>query len=109
MLDVEDVDDEFALTSVDVSKKTQKGAEVYELEVNADWEDAFTAYCFFKDLHAIQDTIKNVWMKYKDGKLDLVSATVATNAGIQLVHRAELDLLEANPQLNHWGPYLTSP
>lgn len=78
---------------------------LFELEVDAEWDDAFTAYCFFQDLHNIQDTLKR-WTKYKDGELDLISATIATQAGIELVHRAEKDLLETNPDLRIWEkPY----
>lgn len=97
---VEDIVDESVLACADGPTSGAKPqSKVYELEVDAAWEDAFICYCFFQDLHSIQDTLKSVWKKYKDGELDLISATIATQVGIESVHRAEKDLLDANPRL----------
>ncbi|KAF9639620.1 hypothetical protein BFW01_g11426 [Lasiodiplodia theobromae] len=106
-LDVEYVSDQFALASADASKSgSATKNEVFELEADPAWEDAFICYCFFEDLHSIQDTLKDVWKKYQDEKLDLVSATMTTNAAIELVQHAEKDLLDATSTLHTYKrPY----
>ncbi|KAF4537409.1 uncharacterized protein LTHEOB_1600 [Lasiodiplodia theobromae] len=106
-LDVEYVSDQFALASADASKSgSATKNEVFELEADPAWEDAFICYCFFEDLHSIQDTLKDVWKKYQDEKLDLVSATMTTNAAIELVQHAEKDLLDATSTLHAYKrPY----
>lgn len=51
---VEDIVDESVLAYADGPTSGAKPqSKVYELEVDAAWEDPFICYCFFQDLHSI--------------------------------------------------------
>lgn len=76
MLQVEDKDNDVDITAPEIivepkgnSKKSRaKGPseqEVWELEEEFYIEIAFVAFCFFEDLHRIQDFLKKTWQEYK--------------------------------------------
>lgn len=99
-LEVENVDGEYPLTASDISKTSKKAndpqdVDVYELDHdnNSEFEDAFALYCFFEDLHAIQERIHVTWKSFKDGRTSLETATVLTHAAIDMVRRLEEDAL----------------
>lgn len=114
------MDDEFTPTSTTVpttsaktaskpesSNQTLKMVEVYDIEVDELWDVDFKLFCFFEDLHAMEDAIVNLWKKYKDGRIDLVSATVATHAAIGMVSRTEKEILAEHPYLAEYGQSYT--
>lgn len=62
-LDVEDLDESPGIAASDVivaNKKSVKGRtiDVYELEGQSEIDHAFVIFCFFEDLHRLQDTLK---------------------------------------------------
>src|SRR5271170_4769661 len=87
---------------VDVSAKAPTGRppapEIYELEDDSDGDLAFDVFCFFEDLHHIQAFLADTWEKYGDGELDLVTAAMTTNAALDLVRRAEEEIIALDPE-----------
>lgn len=93
-LHVEDIDDEeYPITATDISEPKPQAVtqrEVYELDDHdADFENTFSLFCFFEDLHAIQTEIRKVWQRFADGHVDLKTATIITQAGIDMAKRLE--------------------
>jgi len=72
------------------------------MEVQKDIDDAFTIFCFFEDLHRLQDFLKQTWEEYKAGKCDLTIVSVTTNLAFNLVRRAEEELI-ANLDPKHYA------
>lgn len=69
--------------------------DVYEVVPDDHVELAFRVFCFFEDLHVLQNEVQKAWTSYNDGSLTLVVATIITTAAISLVGRAEKELTEA--------------
>ena len=110
MLQVEDKDNDMDITAPEItvqpkgtSKKTQSKAlserEVWELAEEFHIEIGFIIFCFFEDLHRIQDLLKKTWQEYKLGRLDLVTCTMTTNLAFDLVRRAEEDVIGQAPEM----------
>ncbi|KAA6408554.1 MAG: hypothetical protein FRX48_07636 [Lasallia pustulata] len=104
-LGVEDVEDVLDITVADCgamkakqSSKKESACEVFELDLNNEIDSTFDVFCFFEDLHRIQDFLKETWKSYKAGKVDLLTATATTNAAIRLVSQAEEDIIATKPQ-----------
>ena len=110
MLNVEDTNDiVLDLAASDISatsaaKKSSKATaqdswDVYELEIQYGTDLAFLIFCFFEDLHRIQDFIKETWRKQKAGTVDVETAAVTTNIALDIVRRAEEDIIAIAPAL----------
>lgn len=107
MLNVEDTNDvdlDVAASDVTTAKKSptstaQLANDVYELEIQYGTDLAFVVFCFFEDMHRIQDFLKETWRKYKAGTLDLMTATFTTNVAFELIRRAEDDIIATAPDL----------
>lgn len=114
-LEVEDADEEHPLTAQDLSILSQssgfsnQGMVVYELEDNDPYlADAFALYCFFEDLHAIQERLKQIWQKFKAGKATLVAATIMTHTAINAVKRLEEAVTaRKKPKMSKKGSYFS--
>lgn len=113
-LGIEDTSDDLDLGVSDVLASGLGGAkrnstqtstvDVYELERQSDVDDAFIIFCFFEDLHRIQETLERIWKEYKDGKCELTIASVTTNLALNLVHRAEEELIASLGSKNYKKP-----
>lgn len=110
MLNVEDTNDiVLDLAASDISatsaaKKSSKATaphswDVYELEIQYGTDLAFLIFCFFEDLHRIQDFIKETWGKQKAGTVGLEAAAVTTNIALDIVRRAEEDIIATAPAM----------
>ena len=110
MLQVEDNDNDVDITAPEItvepkgiSKKPQaKGPseqEVWELVEEFGIEIGFIIFCFFEDLHRIQDFLKKTWQEYKHGRLDLMTCTMTTNLAFDLVRRAEEEVISQAPEM----------
>lgn len=63
-----------------------------ELQVDLEddeYEKGFASYCFFEDMHRIEDYIKSLWEEYKEGRIDLITASFITNAGVDIIRVQE--------------------
>ncbi|KAI2463536.1 hypothetical protein F4781DRAFT_117785 [Annulohypoxylon bovei var. microspora] len=98
-LDIDDTDDSYHLTPIEAALATSdkkqpqpKSVDVFELEAEQAFEKAFTVFCFFEDLHRIQEKLKETWKHCGSGKIDLLTATIVTDAAVCMIRRAEQDL-----------------
>jgi hypothetical protein len=109
-LDMEDpkdiVDDSTTLEQLSAvvtptqKKSSTKALDVYELEFNDLVDRAFAVFCFFEDLHLIQDFLNESWKDYKARKIDLMTVTTVTNAAFAVARREE-ELVTALT-MPHW-------
>ncbi|KAJ3089487.1 hypothetical protein HK102_006278 [Quaeritorhiza haematococci] len=67
-----------------------------------DMEDLFALFCFFEDLKEMRTFLSELWKDYRDGKVDLVTVSVTTNTALDLIPRAQDDLLSFHPDLDDY-------
>ncbi|KAI9645106.1 hypothetical protein NHQ30_005840 [Ciborinia camelliae] len=102
ILDVEDISDE-DLPAADLksgnSQATIKSTpvETYELDEDPEIDVPFIVFCFFEDLHRIQEFIKDTWTRHKNGDLDISTAYLLTNYATSIVQQEELRILKSLP------------
>ena len=70
-LDFEDLDEALNVSASDVVIAKEKpgkgrGIDVYELEGQSEIDYVFVIFCFFEDLHRVQDALQATWESYKD-------------------------------------------
>lgn len=80
-----------------------KNVDVYELETDNAYDRAFDVFCFFEDLHRIQDFLAATWRSHKEGLVDLMTATLVTNSAFDIVRREEEQLtwFLYGPEISH--------
>jgi hypothetical protein len=82
-----------AAVAKSAQKKTPTPAvEIYELESDDTYERIFDVYCFFEDLHRLQDFLNETWRQYKRGEIDLLTASLTTNAAFDIIRREEAEV-----------------
>jgi len=105
-LEVDDLqDEEMDNADTKLSASTMKSAgteqkqpsQLYELEVDSDADLPFVVFCFFEDMHRMLAFIKDTWTKVGTKDLDDMTAALITNLTIEVVQKAEEDLLHAYP------------
>ncbi|KAF7186998.1 hypothetical protein HII31_11607 [Pseudocercospora fuligena] len=101
----ETFDEEFPLTAIDVEPQSAgppRRREVYEIEdIEAGQEEVFQLFCFFEDLHALEEYVKAAWLRFFDDQISLNVVSVITQTAIDIVKRLEKDaLVWTNP--NHY-------
>jgi hypothetical protein len=76
------------------------GTDVWELEEESEeTRMSLMIFCFLKDLHRIKEFLHSTWKRYKEGTLDLSTASVVTNASFHIVRRNEEEITAAAPHL----------
>ena len=100
--ELNETDERAPTTKIPEESKTTVPPRRYEVETD-DEEIYFALYCFFDDLDRLRDFILDLWIDYKSGDLDLVTASVTTNMAFQLVSRAEQDLISTFPKLKSYN------
>ena len=113
LLSVKDTEDileatgpQIGVHSANNKANQSKARDVYELEVEPSTEYAFAVFCFFEDMHRVQNQLKEIWNLYKIGSCDLVTASMTTNAAIRLVRNAEEEVEGSKmAKLSSWHPY----
>jgi hypothetical protein len=101
-LDVEDTKDiadasntiQSLSSTTTMTKSTQKktpvtAIEIYELEYDDTYDHIFEVFRPFEDLHCLQDFLNETWRQYKRGEIDLLTASLATNAAFDIIRREE--------------------
>ncbi|KUJ17549.1 uncharacterized protein LY89DRAFT_733392 [Mollisia scopiformis] len=68
-------------------------AREYELERGEDEDLTFRIFCFFEDLHRIQDVLKEAWQRCHQKTLDSSVAALMTDVAINMVEKWEADLV----------------
>ncbi|KAL1797167.1 hypothetical protein ACET3X_003773 [Alternaria dauci] len=74
--------------------------EIQHDESEKESEFFFAIQSFLKDIHELRDIVQESWFAYKDGKCDLMHASIIANTAIDLVRHAEsqFDLLLERPK-----------
>ena len=67
-----------------------------------DEEVYFALFCFFNDLADLREYLSMIWTEYREGNIDLVSASITTNTAFELVQRSEKDLISTFPKLSDY-------
>ncbi|KAG4433195.1 hypothetical protein IFR05_011330 [Cadophora sp. M221] len=84
---------------------------IYELqaskEANKDEENLFLVFCLFDDLARLRSYVMDVWEQFKQGKVDLITASVVTNTAFQLAIRAQDEILVDFPASADYDVVLT--
>jgi hypothetical protein len=71
-------------------KKLRKQGKQTELQ--KDEEDPyFVLICLLSDLKSMRDYIKEIWREYREGKVDLVTVSLTTNAAFDIIRTYEDD------------------
>ncbi|ESZ93330.1 hypothetical protein SBOR_6283 [Sclerotinia borealis F-4128] len=102
ILDVEDIADE-DLATADLKSGTAKvntnstPLETYELDTDPDIDVPFIAFCFFEDLHRIQEFVGDTWKSHANGNLDISSAYLLTNYAVNIVSLEESRIMMSLP------------
>jgi hypothetical protein len=102
---VDDIPDE----ELDFLSTEEAATTSFELEEESEEMNmSLMIFCFFEDLHRIQEFLHGVWESYKKKDLDLVSATLTTNTAVDHVRSNEEQILAAAPKLfSLKNPYRT--
>lgn len=56
-----------------------------QFELEDETDQGFAVYCFFEDMHLRENFIKSIWEYYKQDKIDLITASFLTSAGIDII------------------------
>ncbi|KXT03455.1 hypothetical protein AC578_1633 [Pseudocercospora eumusae] len=101
----EPFEEEFPITAIDIGSQSagaSRRREVYEIEdIEAGQEEVFQLFCFFEDLHALEDHVKAAWLRFFANEISLNVASIITQTAIDIVKRLEKDaLVWTNP--NHY-------
>lgn len=95
-LTLEEPSDEF-LNAAPLKKAQELSAKVddgtrYQAErVQKIEEQYLAAHCLLAEISSIREYIKSLWTLYRDGQMDLHSASITTNTAVELVRRMQED------------------
>ncbi|TVY18008.1 hypothetical protein LARI1_G007450 [Lachnellula arida] len=102
VLDVEEPseqDDVGATTAVPNVSQPVYRLETPENSQDVEEEKTFAIFCLFDDLWRLRDYVAELWLDYKNGEIDLVTAAITTNTAFQLAIRNQKESLSAFPSL----------
>lgn len=86
---------------VNASANTRKST--FEPQISTKEDPAlFAIFCCLNDLHDIEKQVLNIWTRYAIGEIDLVTASLTTNAAFELGTQLEADLRYEHPSLTSW-------
>ncbi|KAE8447851.1 hypothetical protein EG329_010080 [Mollisiaceae sp. DMI_Dod_QoI] len=104
-LEVEDVNDD---DTVDVQKVSQRNksapkklqaekSDACELDQAIEDDLPFFVWCYFEDLHRLQDFLVETWKQHSHGKLHVSVAAIVTSIALELVQKSEEELVQLAP------------
>lgn len=64
-------------------------------------ESSFAATAFFKDVNNIYQQAEQIWHQYRDGKVDLMTASLTSNTAIDLIRQLEDDFFTQFPRFRN--------
>lgn len=82
--------------------------EIPKVEKDMEEEKLFAIFCLFEDLGRLRTYLSRVWVEYKLGIVDLITASVTTNTAFQLAIRTQEELLVNYPQLGDYQNVLST-
>jgi hypothetical protein len=109
---IEDLENRFATLEVeepmevpdDVRPANPSPAQpIYQVEAPKDKESVeaekfFALFCLFDDLQNLRAFLHKLWIEFGLGQVDLITASVTTNAAFQLAVRTQEEMLAAYPE-----------
>ncbi len=109
---IEDLENKFAALEVeepinrsdDAQPSDSKAPQpFYELELpknkeNAQAEKLFALFCLFDDFQSLRTFVSELWTRYGAGRVDLITASVTSNAAFQLAVRTQEEMQTAYPE-----------
>ena len=109
---IEDLENKFAALDVEEPIERSDDAQLtnsktpepfYELELpknkeNAEAEKLFALFCLFDDFQSLRTFVMELWTGYGAGRVDLITASVSTNAAFQLALRTQEEMQAAYPE-----------
>lgn len=72
----------------------------YELEANSRLNNSFLVFCFFEDLHKIQEFLRDLWQKVAYGETSSIAASLTTDIAMNLVYKNEQEVRYLLPGFN---------
>jgi hypothetical protein len=78
-----------------LSRPTTKkidSVDIFELEAEQAYDNSFAVFCFFEDLHRIQDNLTKLWKDCAAGQTSVLAATAVTEAAVLTIRRAEQEI-----------------
>jgi hypothetical protein len=108
LLNVEETkDDDFCQTLPPVATQASTGTPLSQQLVvytvaEDDTDDWFVVFCFFRDLSEIRNFLRETWSDYRDGKTDLITASVTTNMAFSIIRSAQEDLVSLHPNMDSY-------
>jgi hypothetical protein len=84
---------------------------IYEIEPakekkDVEQDELFAIFCLFDDLDRLRSYVQDLWVNYKQQKIDLITASVTTNTAFQLAIRAQDEILAAYPEYSDYQDVL---
>ena len=104
-LEVNELPDEESIPNTTADKPVSQTTYVLKQPCDSedlDEEDVYIILCFHHELALIIDRLKNIWIDYRDGKVDIMTASVTTDMAFQLAAAKELEF-------NHLHPHCQGP
>ncbi|CZR50271.1 uncharacterized protein PAC_00143 [Phialocephala subalpina] len=107
ILEMEDIDEAAYDSLPSVTPQSNPKVGKLELEIDVDADLPFMAFCFYEDLHRMRNFLIGTWFQVREGKLNYMAAALTTNVGMELVRKAEQELVRMFPGLEG-GSYRTT-
>ncbi|ORZ31254.1 hypothetical protein BCR44DRAFT_65929 [Catenaria anguillulae PL171] len=60
----------------------------------------FIIHSYYADIQQVRQFVKDTWIQYRDGKIDLSTASLTTTCAVDLVREVQDDLYAALPAMN---------
>ncbi|CEH15555.1 hypothetical protein CBOM_03854 [Ceraceosorus bombacis] len=65
----------------------------FEVEMSRDFA-LLLLLSFYDDLHEVRQHIKTLWIDYREGRIDLITASVTSNAGLELLRKPHDEVMK---------------
>ncbi|VUC22751.1 unnamed protein product [Clonostachys rosea] len=73
------------LNASNVKKSTSENSIVFEAEPQTDLDDAIAVYgMLLLDLNKIRGEVRQIWLRFSQGSIEITAAALATNTGVDL-------------------------
>lgn len=86
------------LPEIDESEIPEDNVTYGLVEDSEETRMSLMIFCFFEDMHRLQDFPHDIWKEYKTGELDLITASLITNSAVDIVRQSEEGILAAAPK-----------
>ncbi|KAJ3289777.1 hypothetical protein HK104_007243 [Borealophlyctis nickersoniae] len=103
----EDIEDATQVPPLPPSDVSIIGEEAYDVE--EDESEIFATFCLFEDLANIRRFLQQTWTDYREGRIDLITASATTNTAVDIVREAHEELVGLYPHLTDYYEVINAP